>query len=246
MIGWIIRCVTPGFLPLPATTVSMCPCIYLHRVSREFGSGHTTVENRWRSLPRVRRPRASIVLKVVPVTNECCLFRCPYGPILVRTGIPLFSTSNTSIYTVTRYYCFLVLVHNGHVCAICTESAGDSIIIVIVDDIIYYKILLPDTTFSTIILLLDYKILLPDTTFSTIILLYYKILLPDTTFSTIILLLDYITTCPLHIIHTYCTTTTTNNNITNNRGCEKREARISWSISVLIPERKHRVITDWN
>ena len=55
-------------------------------------SGHANVY-RWRSLPRVRRHRATVNLKVVP--NECCLVRsswtkCP-RPI-VRSGVNSYLT----------------------------------------------------------------------------------------------------------------------------------------------------------
>ena len=61
---------------IPSTAIGSVPSL----------SGHANAY-RCRSLPRGRRCRASIVLKVVPVTNGCCLFRISNGSFFLFSSL---------------------------------------------------------------------------------------------------------------------------------------------------------------
>ena len=79
LIGW---CLLTGFLPLSATAST--DNVNRHR-SPVYIRSHP-IAYRWRSLPRVRRHRASS--RQGGSSNGCCLFRNHHGPIFVRFSFP--------------------------------------------------------------------------------------------------------------------------------------------------------------
>ena len=62
---------------MPSTAISPVPSL----------SGHA-IADRWHSLPRVCRHRASSSSPQSNSSNRCCLFRCHHGPIKLRLSFP--------------------------------------------------------------------------------------------------------------------------------------------------------------
>ena len=81
--GWI-RGLRAGFLPLPAAA-SIHSYLQLPSGQSRVLSGHG-IACRWRSLPWVRRHRASS--PEGSSSNTCCLFRYHHGPTNVRLSFP--------------------------------------------------------------------------------------------------------------------------------------------------------------